>query len=215
MIANPNAPDTPGIDGVRPTRPARVMETYVIVSKEKKKKIDGEVEDVLIILTGIDYDIYSTVDACYNAMQMWKAIERLRQCDINVQDLETNLFWEFGKFTSQDGETLYSYNSRTQVVQHTWIQCFKCKEFGLVAKECKKAKRELKARYMHMEKIQKVISDAADNSGPIFDTEPLEKVHNTDDNYNVFENERQHPEQPKFINDSHVMEKDDRNISPN
>nr|GFC06241.1 hypothetical protein [Tanacetum cinerariifolium] len=31
---------------------------------------------------------------------------------INVQDLETNLFWEFGKFTSQDGESLESYYLR-------------------------------------------------------------------------------------------------------
>nr|GFA66056.1 hypothetical protein [Tanacetum cinerariifolium] len=31
---------------------------------------------------------------------------------INVQDLETNLYWEFGKFTSQDGESLKSYYSR-------------------------------------------------------------------------------------------------------
>nr|GEX87010.1 retrovirus-related Pol polyprotein from transposon TNT 1-94 [Tanacetum cinerariifolium] len=31
---------------------------------------------------------------------------------INVQDLETNLYWEFGKFPSQDGESLESYYSR-------------------------------------------------------------------------------------------------------
>nr|GFB37510.1 hypothetical protein [Tanacetum cinerariifolium] len=31
---------------------------------------------------------------------------------INVQNLETNLYWEFGKFTSQDGESLESYYSR-------------------------------------------------------------------------------------------------------
>nr|GEV79331.1 hypothetical protein [Tanacetum cinerariifolium] len=44
---------------------------------------------------------------------MWKAIERLKQGEsINVQDLETNLFWEFGKFTSLDGESLESYYSR-------------------------------------------------------------------------------------------------------
>ncbi|GJT07453.1 hypothetical protein Tco_0841915 [Tanacetum coccineum] len=56
-----------------------------------------------IILTGIDNDIYSTVDACPNACEMWKAIERLKQGEsINVQDLETNLYWEFGKFTSRD-----------------------------------------------------------------------------------------------------------------
>nr|GEX53363.1 retrovirus-related Pol polyprotein from transposon TNT 1-94 [Tanacetum cinerariifolium] len=61
----------------------------------------------------IDNDIYSTVDACPNACEMWKAIERLKQGEsINVQDLETNLYWEFGKFTSQDGESLESYYSR-------------------------------------------------------------------------------------------------------
>nr|GFB84006.1 hypothetical protein [Tanacetum cinerariifolium] len=44
---------------------------------------------------------------------MWKVIERLKQGEsINVQDLETNLFWEFGKFTSLDGESLESYYSR-------------------------------------------------------------------------------------------------------
>ncbi|GKE41617.1 hypothetical protein Tco_1468901, partial [Tanacetum coccineum] len=42
-----------------------------------------------------------------------KAIERLKQGEsINVQDLETNLYWEFGKFTSRDGESLESYYSR-------------------------------------------------------------------------------------------------------
>nr|GEW05508.1 hypothetical protein [Tanacetum cinerariifolium] len=54
-------------------------------------------------LNGIDNDIYSTVDACPNACEMWKANERLKQGEsINVQDLKTNLYWEFGKFTSQD-----------------------------------------------------------------------------------------------------------------
>ncbi|GJW98176.1 hypothetical protein Tco_0179984 [Tanacetum coccineum] len=61
---------------------------------------------------GIDNDIYSTVDACPKACEMWKAIERLKQCEsINVQDLETNLYWEFRKFTSRDGESLESYYS--------------------------------------------------------------------------------------------------------
>nr|GFD28121.1 hypothetical protein [Tanacetum cinerariifolium] len=61
---------------------------------------------------GIDNDIYSTVDACPNACEMWKAIERLKHGEsINVQDLETNLYWECGKFTSRDGESLESYYS--------------------------------------------------------------------------------------------------------
>nr|GEY58825.1 hypothetical protein [Tanacetum cinerariifolium] len=61
----------------------------------------------------IDNDIYSTVDACSNACEMWKTIKRLKQGEsINVQDLETNLFWEFRKFTSLDEESLESYYSR-------------------------------------------------------------------------------------------------------
>ncbi|GJR77512.1 retrovirus-related pol polyprotein from transposon TNT 1-94 [Tanacetum coccineum] len=72
-------------------------------------------EKTVPVAEGIDNDIYSTVDACPNACEMWKAIERLKQGEsINVQDLETNLYWEFRKFTSRDGESLESYYSRSQ-----------------------------------------------------------------------------------------------------
>ncbi|GJQ90561.1 hypothetical protein Tco_0001700 [Tanacetum coccineum] len=76
--------------------------------------INGDAPAIELASTeGIDNDIYSTVDACPNACEMWKAIERLKQGEsINVQDLETNLYWEFGKFTSRDGESLESYYSR-------------------------------------------------------------------------------------------------------
>ncbi|GKC66204.1 hypothetical protein Tco_1098802 [Tanacetum coccineum] len=391
-IPNPTL-DTPDTDGGNQTHPERVKESYVTVSEEIKKKIDAESEAVQIILIGIDNDIYSTVDACPNAMEMWKAIERLKQGDsINVQDLETSLFWELGKFTSRDGKTLDSYYSQfykmmnelvrnqcivtnhqnevneiraerlarttnplslvaqhqsvyqpqtnptnythssstrsqattrnngkaitnsppptydpepedeacskekeidklmtlilitnkgtgydrqtgqydnqravnvvearenvgTQVVQQTGIQCFSCKEFRHVARECKKEKRpkdltyhkenmllckkeevgiqlsveqadwrddsddepedhELEAHYMYMAKVQEVIPKNANNSGPIFDTKPFKKVHTADGNYNVFANERQHPEQHESINNIYVMEQDDKNISP-
>nr|GEV84693.1 hypothetical protein [Tanacetum cinerariifolium] len=44
---------------------------------------------------------------------MWEAIERLQQGEsLNIQDLKTNLFWEFGKFTSHDGESMESYYTR-------------------------------------------------------------------------------------------------------
>nr|GEV87701.1 hypothetical protein [Tanacetum cinerariifolium] len=47
------------------------------------------------------------------AIPVTEAIERLKQGEsINVQDIETNLYWEFGKFTSRDGESLESYYSR-------------------------------------------------------------------------------------------------------
>nr|GEV45703.1 hypothetical protein [Tanacetum cinerariifolium] len=44
---------------------------------------------------------------------MWEDIERLQQGEsLNIQDVKTNLFWEFGKFTSHDGETMESYYTR-------------------------------------------------------------------------------------------------------
>nr|GEX62195.1 Gag-Pol polyprotein [Tanacetum cinerariifolium] len=67
----------------------------------------------LLILTGIRDGIYSIVDACKIAHKMWEAIERLQQGEsLNIQDVKTNLFWEFGKFTSHDGETMESYHTR-------------------------------------------------------------------------------------------------------
>ncbi|GJX70399.1 hypothetical protein Tco_0307570, partial [Tanacetum coccineum] len=88
-------------------------EKTVPVAEDIRDQLNAEAEAVQIILTGIDNDIYSIVDACPNACEMWKAIERLKQGEsINVQDLETNLYWEFGKFTSRDGESLESYYSR-------------------------------------------------------------------------------------------------------
>nr|GEY59316.1 hypothetical protein [Tanacetum cinerariifolium] len=91
------------------------METYKTISQDIHDQLNAEAEAVQIILTGIDNDIYSTVDAYPNACKMWKAIERLKQDElINVQYLETSLYWEFGKFTSQDGESLESYYSRNR-----------------------------------------------------------------------------------------------------
>ncbi|GJX04692.1 hypothetical protein Tco_0190608 [Tanacetum coccineum] len=391
-----------------------VIETFATVPEDIQKWITVEAEAVQIILTGIDNDIYSTVDACPNAMEMWKAIERLKQGEsINVQDLETNLYWEFGKFTSQEGESLESYYSRFYKMMNGLIrnQCIvtnhqvnvqfllqlkpEWQRFVTIVKQSQDLKnvsyhklydilkqhhnevnkiraerlarttnllalvaqqqpvyhhqpnpthytqssstrsqattrnrgkaitnsppptydsepeviadndasskekeidklmalismsfkkiykptnnnlrtssntrnlnvdntprssrgtgydmqtrqydnqravnvvgarenlsaeqvdwrddtddepkdQELEAHYMYMAKIQEVTPDTVHNSGPIFDAEPLEKVHNSDDDYNVFANERQHPEQPEYVNDKYLMEQGDTNIT--
>nr|GEW22261.1 hypothetical protein [Tanacetum cinerariifolium] len=291
--------DVPVAKGSTKTTTKRYIENYKNVSQDIRDQLNAEAEAVQIILTGIDNDIYSIVDACPNACEMWKAIKRLKQGEsVNVQDLETNLYWEFGKFTSRDGESLESYYSRfykmmnelvqnqcdvtnhqvnvqfllqlqpewqrignvdgaretvgTTVVQKSKIQYYNYKEFGHVARECQKPKRikdaayhkekmllckqeeagfqlnaeqadwkddtnhepedqELEAHYMYMAQLQEVTPDAADNSGPIYDTELLQKVPNND-NYNVFAIESEHPEQSNSMNDTYPIEQDARNV---
>ncbi|GKB72238.1 hypothetical protein Tco_0933650, partial [Tanacetum coccineum] len=280
-------------------------------------------EKTVPVAEGIDNDIYFTVDAWPNTCEMWKAIERLKQGEsINVHDLETNLYWEFGKSTSRDGEPLESYYSRfvTLVKQSQELKTVsyyklydilkqhqnevndlraerlapatrnkgnaivnsstptydqepamvadddeisKEKEIdklmALISLSFKKiykptnnnlrtssntnrahqdntsrinkgngydnqtivnvagakenVDQELEAHYLYMAQIQEVAPDATDNSGPIFDVEPLQKVQNDNDNYNVFADDKEHPEQPKSVNDTYLEEQGDTNIT--
>nr|GEX67051.1 hypothetical protein [Tanacetum cinerariifolium] len=71
--------------------------------------------------------------------------------------------------------------------------------------------QELEAHYMYMAKIQEVSPDAVD-SGPIFDTEPEQKVQNND-HYDVFAIECQHPEQSKSVHNTYLIEQDAQNVS--
>ncbi|GJV56544.1 hypothetical protein Tco_1457549 [Tanacetum coccineum] len=73
--------------------------------------------------------------------------------------------------------------------------------------------QELEAHYMYMAQIQEVTPDPVDNSGPIFDDEPMHKVQNNNDNYNVFAMENEHPEQPESSNDIYLAEHSDTNIT--
>ncbi|GJV22680.1 integrase, catalytic region, zinc finger, CCHC-type containing protein [Tanacetum coccineum] len=296
----------PVTEGTLETTTKGYMENYKNVSQDIRNQLDVEAEAVQIILTGIDNDIYSTVDACPNACEMWKAIERkftsgegeslesyysrsqeaatrnngkaivnspsptydqeptmVAEVDEMSKEKEIDNFMalislSFKKFykptnnnlrtssntskanqdntlrinrgTRYDNQRVFSVvgareNVGIQVVQQSGIQCYNCKEYGHVARECQKPKRtkdasyhkekmllckqeeagiqlsaekvdwrddtddepddqELEAHYLYMTQIQEVTTDTADNSGPIFDAEQLQKEQNDDDNYN-------------------------------
>nr|GEY03930.1 hypothetical protein [Tanacetum cinerariifolium] len=55
------------------------VETPTNMSPENKAHFLEEKEAIHLILTGIGDDIYSTVDACQTAQEMWEAIEILQQ----------------------------------------------------------------------------------------------------------------------------------------
>ncbi|GJT98787.1 retrovirus-related pol polyprotein from transposon TNT 1-94 [Tanacetum coccineum] len=99
------------------------VETVMNMTPENRAHFESEKEVIHLILTGIGDEIYSTIDACQTAQEMWEAIERLQQGEsLNIQDVKTNLFWEFGQFTSHDGETIESYYTRFYKMMNEMIR---------------------------------------------------------------------------------------------
>ncbi|GJV23328.1 retrovirus-related pol polyprotein from transposon TNT 1-94 [Tanacetum coccineum] len=117
ILAAPATDDTPAV----PERTA--VETILNMSPENKGHYELEKEAIHLLLTGIGDEIHSTVDACKTAHEMWTTIERLQQGEsLNIQDVKTNLFWEFGKFTSHDEESMESYYSRFYKMMNEMIR---------------------------------------------------------------------------------------------
>ncbi|GJT48130.1 hypothetical protein Tco_0974287 [Tanacetum coccineum] len=363
----------PVAEGSSETTTEGYMENYKNVSQDIRDQLNAEAEAVQIILTGIDNDIYSTVDACLNACEMWKAIERLKQVNVQFllqlqpewqrfatlvkqsQELKTVSYHKLDDilkqhqnevneiraerlartanplalvaqqqpvYHPQNHPTHYTQNSSTCSQQAATENRGKAivnsppptydKEPEMVAEDdalskekeidklmdlislsfkkiykptnnnlrtssntsranqdntprinrgigydnqravnfararenvayhkekmllCKQEKagfqlnaeqvdwrddtdyelddQELKAHYMYMTQIQEVTLDDADNSGFVFDVEPLQMVQNDDGNYNVFDNDREHPEQPESVNEPYPVEQDEHNI---
>ncbi|GJX46839.1 hypothetical protein Tco_0272029 [Tanacetum coccineum] len=306
------------------------------VSQDIRNQLDAEAKAIQIILTGIDNDIYSIVDACPNACEMWKAIERFVTLVKQSQELKTisyHKLYDILKqhqndangirverlartanpltliaekqlvYHPQNHPTHYTQNSSTRPQQAATKNKGKGivnsppptydHELEMVAEDDALSKeknidklmaliflsfkknykptnnnnlqtssntsrenqdntprinrgtgydnqrpvnvararenveqadwrddiddepkdQELEAHYLYMAQVQEVTPDAVDNSGPIFDAEPLQKVQNDYDNYNVCANDREHPDQPESVNNINVDKQGDTNIT--
>nr|GEU88745.1 hypothetical protein [Tanacetum cinerariifolium] len=156
--------EIPISEGSPITRTERFQETYKNVSQDIHDQLNAEAKAVQIILTGIDNDINSIVDVCSNACEMWKAIEKIykptnnnlrsssntsRANQNNSPRINRSAGYENQRIGNIDGakETVGS-----TVVQKSGIQCYNCKEFRHVVRECQKPKREKDAAY-HREKM--------------------------------------------------------------
>nr|GEU88208.1 retrovirus-related Pol polyprotein from transposon TNT 1-94 [Tanacetum cinerariifolium] len=172
------------------------METFATVPEDIQKWITAKVEAVQIILTRIDDDIYSTVDACPNAIKMWKAIERLKQAATRnrgkaianspspTYDQEPEVAVDDP--TSLKEKEIYKlmalisigtgYDRQTeQYDKQRVVNVAGAKESVVDWRDDtddEPKHQELEAHYMYMAKIQEV----TDNSRPIFDADPLEKL---------------------------------------
>ncbi|GJV07234.1 hypothetical protein Tco_1344890 [Tanacetum coccineum] len=87
-------------------------------TKPNKKELRQCIFDVLYVMTEITVlaiPTTTTKEAIteHNVPETYKNTTPENQGEsLNKQDVKTNLFWEFGKFTSRDGESIESYYSR-------------------------------------------------------------------------------------------------------
>nr|GEW44132.1 hypothetical protein [Tanacetum cinerariifolium] len=85
ILSGPYKPTTVLVHAVEATdnSPAvpehTTLETPSNMSPKNKAHFLAEKEAIHLILTGIGDEIYSTVDACQTAQEMWEVIERLQQ----------------------------------------------------------------------------------------------------------------------------------------
>nr|GEV73121.1 hypothetical protein [Tanacetum cinerariifolium] len=182
-------------EGSFETTTERYMENYKNVSQDICDQLNAEAEAIQIVLTWIDNDSYSAVDACPNACKMCKDIES-KECQKPKRAKDAGYHKEKMLLCKQE-EAGFQLNAE----QADWRDDTDDESKDL----------ELEAHYMYMVQIQEVNHVAADNSRPIFDSEPLQKVSNND-NYNVFTIESEHPEQSKSINDIYLIEQDEHNM---
>nr|GEV17992.1 retrovirus-related Pol polyprotein from transposon TNT 1-94 [Tanacetum cinerariifolium] len=81
--------EVPIFEGSPITRTKSHKETYKTVSQDICDQLNAEAEAVQIILTGIDNDIYSTVDACPNAF--YKMMNELIKNQYDVTNHQVNV----------------------------------------------------------------------------------------------------------------------------
>nr|GEY64722.1 hypothetical protein [Tanacetum cinerariifolium] len=142
LLHRPYTPSTVTIPAVLATDDSpevskrTAVETILNMSSENKAHYESEKEPIHLLLTSIGDEIYSTVDACKTAHEKWIPIERLQHAhekwiaierlqhgeSLNIQDVKTNLFWEFEKLTSHDGESKESYYSRFYKMMNEMIR---------------------------------------------------------------------------------------------
>nr|GEV00068.1 retrovirus-related Pol polyprotein from transposon TNT 1-94 [Tanacetum cinerariifolium] len=146
----------PVAEGSSETTTEGYMENSKNVPQDIQDQLNVEAKAVQIILTGINNDIYSIVDACPNASNQDNSPRTTRG-------------------TGYENQRVVNVAGARENVAH----------------------------YIYMAQIQEVTPYTADNSGPIFDVEPLQKVQNDDDNYNVFDDDQENPEQPESVNESY------------
>nr|GEV09382.1 retrovirus-related Pol polyprotein from transposon TNT 1-94 [Tanacetum cinerariifolium] len=74
------------------------------------KRMDADDQAIQTILLGLPEHVYATVDSCETVKEIWERVRQMMKgSDIREQEKKANLFNEWEKFTSTDGESIESY----------------------------------------------------------------------------------------------------------
>ncbi|GJW16801.1 hypothetical protein Tco_0024237 [Tanacetum coccineum] len=86
---------------------------YAELSEQEKLQDDCDVQATNIVLQGLPPDVYSLVNHCKAAKDIWDRVKLLMQgTELSYQEHECKLYNEFDKFTSVKCESLYEYYLR-------------------------------------------------------------------------------------------------------
>nr|GEW46842.1 hypothetical protein [Tanacetum cinerariifolium] len=140
------------------------VETLQTMSPENKAHYESEKKSIHLILTKIGDEIYSTVDACKTAREMWEAIERLQQVWESEAMAVVRARENVGNFIYHKEKMLLC----KQAEQGVHLQAEQSDWLADTDEEIDE--QELEAHYSYMEKIQEV--PTADSG---IDFEPLEQ----------------------------------------
>ncbi|GJX88178.1 hypothetical protein Tco_0340192 [Tanacetum coccineum] len=80
---------------------------------DDKLRYDSDIKDVNILLLGLPVDIYTLINHYETANEIWDRVKELIEgIEITKQERKSMLYDEFEKFTSEPGESIYSYYLR-------------------------------------------------------------------------------------------------------
>ncbi|GJS56295.1 retrovirus-related pol polyprotein from transposon TNT 1-94 [Tanacetum coccineum] len=97
ILSGPYVPTTVQVQAVeaaegRPAVPQHTsVETILNMTPENKEHFQSEKEAIFLLLTGIGDEIYSTVDACNTANEMWIAMKGYNKNNLQVTTMQVNV----------------------------------------------------------------------------------------------------------------------------
>ncbi|GKA94881.1 hypothetical protein Tco_1074417 [Tanacetum coccineum] len=83
---------------------------YAEITEQEKLQDYCDVQAINIVLQGLPPDVYTLVNHCKSAKDIWERVMLLMKgTELSYQERECKLYNEFDKFTSVKVETLYEY----------------------------------------------------------------------------------------------------------